>query len=123
MTMFLSLLRIGSKMKENNYIWTPKQYRAYYKAVSIYNKITDFQNLNDFEKHIKSDIRQVQACLDILKMESDVAYFPEFNQDSEALNFTLNNMAESLSRISGLRENKKFASIAISYLLTIKPLV
>lgn len=110
-------------MKENNYIWSPKQYKAYYKAVSIYHKIIDFKTLNNYEQHIKNDIRQVQACLDILKMESDVADFPEFNQDSEALNFTLNNMAESLSRISGLRENKKFASIAISYLLTIKPIV
>lgn len=110
-------------MKENNYIWNTKQYRAYYKAVSIYHKITDFNNLNDYEKHIKSDIRQIQSCIDILKMESDVGDFPEFNQDSEALNFTLNNMVESLSRMSGLRCNKKFASIAISYLLTIKPIV
>lgn len=110
-------------MKENNYIWSPKQYKAYYKAVSIYHKITGFKNLNDYEQHIKSDIRQVQACLDILKMESDIADFPEFNQDSEALNFILNNMAESLGRMSGLRESKKFASIAISYLLTIKSIV
>lgn len=110
-------------MKENNYIWSAKQYRAYYKAVSIFHKITEFNNLNDFEQHIKRDITNVQGCIDILKMESDVVDFPEFNQDSEALNFTLNNMAESLGRMSGLRDNKKFASIAISYLLTIKPIV
>lgn len=110
-------------MKENNYIWSPKKYKAYYKAVSIYHKIMEFKNLNDYEQHIKSDIKHVQSFLDILKMESDVADFPEFNQDSEALNFTLNNMAESLRRIPGLRVNKKFASVAISYLLAIKPIV
>lgn len=110
-------------MKENNYIWSSQQYKSYYKAVSIYHKITDFKNLNQYEQHIQNDIRNVQACLDILKMESDVVDFPEFNQDSEALNFILNNMVESLSRMQGLMENKKFASIAISYLLTIKPIV
>lgn len=110
-------------MKKNNYIWSPKQYRSYYKAVSIYRKIKEFNNLNDFEQHIKRDLINVQGCLDILKMESDVVDSPEFNQNSQALNFTLNNMAESLSRMQGLRENKKFASIAISYLLTIKPIV
>lgn len=110
-------------MKANKYIWSPKQYKSYYKAVSLYYKIKGFKSLNDYEMHIKSDISHIQACLDILKMESDVADFSEFNQDSEALNFCLNNMAESLSRMQGLRENKKFASIAISYLLTIKPIV
>lgn len=110
-------------MTKNNYIWSAKQYRAYYKAVSIFRKIKQFNNLNDYEKYIQRDLINVQGFLDILKMESDVVDSLEFNQDSEALKFTLNNMAESISRMQGLRENKKFASIAISYLLTIKPIV
>lgn len=111
-------------MKANNYIWSPKQYKTYYKAVSIYHKINGFNApLGDFEQHIKNDIRKIQGCLDILKMESDVSDFKKFNQDSEALNIILNKMAETLSQTTGLRENKKFASIAISYFLTIKPIV
>lgn len=111
-------------MKQNNYIWSPNQYKSYYKAVTIYHKIISFKfSLNEYEQNIKSDLAIIQSCLDILKMESDLYDFGKFYEDSDSLRTSLNNMVESLGRMSGLRENKKFASIAISYLLTIKSLV
>lgn len=111
-------------MKENNYIWTPKQYRAYYKAVSNYQKIKAFKSpLNDYEKRIKEHLLKVQACLDIRKMESDVSDFHSFNEDSELMNNLLADFVECLQGFHGLIEQKKFSYIALTYLLSIKPIV
>lgn len=111
------------KMKNNNYIWSVKQNKTYYKICGIYSKLRNIQDINDFEKQLLDDVSKLQGMFELLKLESDIVDVKSFNEDSEILAIYFRNMVQEIDSRTGCLQNKKFSLLVLDYFLTLKPLL